>query len=279
MQDYLLYNGSFYEAGQPLVTADNRGLRYGDGLFETIKVKNQEICFSNWHCERLFAGMQLLGFEPPAYFTAEHLLSQVNELCKKNTHTNARVRINIFRGNGGLYDPENHFPNCIIQSWPLNSSEYQLNENGLVTGIYHAAKKSIDGFSHLKTNNFLPYLMAAQYARQQQWNDALLLNSNNTVCDASIANIFIVKNGIVYTPALTDGCIAGVMRRYLIQNLSRMSIELREESISTEDLLHADEVFLSNTMQGIRWVKNCATGKYCNKLSTDIYRNLLKDME
>jgi len=278
MQDYLLYNGSFYKSDQPLVTADNRGLRYGDGLFETIKVKDKKIYFSDWHCERLFHGMQLLGFEPPAYFTPAYLLSQVNELCKKNGHINARVRVNIVRGNGGLYDPENHFPNCIIQSWPLPESQYQLNEAGWVTGVYQEAKKSIDSFSNLKSNNYLPYLMAAQYAKKQQWNDALLLNSEGNICDASIANIFIVRNGLVLTPPLTDGCIAGIMRRYLAENMVLQGFEFREKTISVEDLLTAEEVFLTNTIRGIRWVQGCKNATYVSKLSTAIYTRLLKNM-
>jgi branched-chain amino acid aminotransferase len=279
MQDYLLYNGSFYKDDQPLVTADNRGLRYGDGLFETIKVKDKKIYFGGWHCERLFQGMQLLGFEPPAYFTPGYLLSQVNELCKKNNHLNARVRVNIIRGNGSLYDPESHFPNCIIQSWPLPESKYHLNEDGLVTGIYLDAKKSIDSFSNLKSNNYLPYLMAALYAKKHQWNDALLLNSEGNICDATIANIFIVKNGIVLTPPLTDGCIAGIMRRYLAENLAQQGFEFREETISVEDLLNAEEVFLSNTIRGIRRVQSCKNSTYGTKLGTAIYTRLLKNME
>jgi len=279
MHEYLLYNGSFYKSDKPLIAADNRGLRYGDGLFETMKVKGKKICFSNWHFERLFHGMQMLGFEPPAYFTPEYLLNQVNELCRKNGHINARVRMNIVRGNGGLYDPENHFPNCIIQSWPLPESEYRLSENGLLTGIYHGAKKSIDNFSNLKSNNYLPYLMAALYAKKQQWNDALLLNSEGNICDATVANIFIIKNEIVLTPPLTDGCIAGIMRRYLVENLPLQGFKFRENTIAVQDILAADEVFLTNSIRGMRCVQSCDGASYSRKLSTAIYESLLKNID
>ena len=85
MSDYLLYNGHFHKNSDPLITANNRGLRYGDGLFETIKWVNGTIQLGPWHFERLFNGLQLLQFELPAYFTAQWLTGQVETLCKKNS--------------------------------------------------------------------------------------------------------------------------------------------------------------------------------------------------
>ena len=110
MNEYLLYNGSFYKHDEPLITADNRGLRYGDGLFETLRFKAGKIFLIDWHFERLFYGLKLLQFELPDFFTAQHLGDLVISLCKKNNHSCARIRINIIRGNGGLYDAENIFP-------------------------------------------------------------------------------------------------------------------------------------------------------------------------
>ena len=96
--------------------------------------------------------------------------------------------------------PENHFPNCIIQSWPLEQEGFQLNENGLVTGIYSSARKTMDSFSNIKSNNYLPYAMAALHSKKQKWNDAFLLNTNGTICDSTIANVFIIKDDIILTP-------------------------------------------------------------------------------
>ena len=132
MNQYLFYNGQILNNDKPLITADNRGFKYGDGLFETMKLMDGNIRLGNYHFERLFTGLQLLQFDLPSYFTVEYLTKLITELCNKNQHTIARIRLTVFRGNGGLYDPENHFPNCIIQSWPLQNANLQLNENGLV---------------------------------------------------------------------------------------------------------------------------------------------------
>ena len=276
MTDYLLYNGRFYKNEVPLVTADNRGLRYGDGLFETLKFSRGEILMKDWHLERLFSGMDMLQFERPALFTPQQLADQVAALCKKNKHQTARVRINVFRGNGGLYDPENHSPHCIIQSWALPGNGFELNENGLVTGIYEDARKSIDGFSHLKSNNYLPYAMAALHAKKQQWNEAFLLNSAGRICDATIANIFIIKNEAIYTPSLQEGCIAGIMRRFLLETLPLHGFRIEETSITRDDLLAADELFVTNAVRGLRWVKECGPSVYTNRLTTQIFARLLK---
>ena len=276
MSDFLLYNGSFHKNGTPLVGADNRGLRYGDGLFETLRCIDGKIHLADWHIERLFHGLKLLEFELPANFTPDYITGQVAALCQKNQHIIARVRITIFRGNGGLYDAENHFPSYIIQSWHLPEADFQLNENGLVTGIYPDAQKTMDAFSHLKSNNYLPYTMAALYAKKQKWNDAFLLNVAGRVCDATIANIFIIKNAIISTCPLQEGCVAGIMRRFLLAYLPASGLSWQEKRITVEDLLAADEVFLTNTIKGIRWVSRCGESSYSNHLTKVIFDKLLK---
>ncbi len=276
MNSHLFYNGQWLKNDKPLITADNRGLRYGDGLFETIRVNAGIIQLEQLHFERLFRGLDLLQFDLPAYFNAGYLAKNILELCQRNRHATARVRLNIFRGNGGLYDAENHFPNCIIQSWPLQAMSERLNENGLITGIYPDARKSTDTFSSIKSNNYQPYLMAALYAKKQRWNEALVLNSHNNICDATIANVFIIKDRVIYTPALTEGCIAGVMRNLLLQLLTELGYVVKEGTITAEDLQHADEMFLSNSVQGMRWVQQCGDKNYGHAITHAIYHELLK---
>jgi branched-chain amino acid aminotransferase len=277
MNQYLSYNGELLKDDKPLLRADNRGLRYGDGLFETIRFYKGQICLQDYHFERLFKGLELLQFELPSYFGASHLATQILHLCQKNNHPNARVRLMVFRGNGGLFDPENHLPNCIIQSMPLTTGAFSLNESGLMTGVYPGVHKSMDTFANLKSNNYLPYIMAALYARQQQWNEALLQNSAGRICDATIANLFIVKRNKLYTPALSEGCVAGVMRRWIIEKLQLSGYDIEESTITIDDLTEADEMFFTNSIQGIRWVQQCDKTTYTNQIVNIIYDELLKN--
>src|SRR5688572_24282553 len=208
MANFINHNGRLIDAGAAIITADNRGFRFGDGIFESFKIIKGEIQLAEGHFERLFEGIRLLEFEKPSYLTPSYLTNEVLKLCRKNSHeTSGRVRLMIFRGNGGLFDPQNHFPNYIIQSWKIEQSS-GLNENGLVIDLYENARKSIDQFSNLKSNNFLPYVMAALHAKKNRLNDNLVLNTSGNICESSMANIFIIKQEKVFTPLLTEGCVA-----------------------------------------------------------------------
>lgn len=265
------YNGKYYKEGEAIVSPDNRSLRYGDGLFETIKVVNGKIVFANEHFTRLWQGLLLLQFEIPKLFTKEKLQQEIEALVNKNKHLQlARVRLTIIRGNGGLYDAQNYLPNYCIQSWALPSDKGNFNENGLVIGFYEEAKKNCDAFSNIKHNNFLPYTMAALFAKQNKWNDALVFNEYGNICDSTIANIFICKEGIIYTPPLTEGCIEGVTRSYVIKTLQANGFNIEETPISKAVILNADEVFLTNAIQNIKWVGQMEDKKYGNSITQKI---------
>lgn len=272
---YLNYNGKLFKPDTKLITADNRGLRYGDGLFETIKVFNNTIHLASYHFERLFDGIRLLEFEKPAFLTEQFLSDQILSLCTLNNHQSmARVRLMIFRGEGGLFDPENSIPNYIIQTWPLEETNTHFNPAGLNINVYYASRKCIDDFSHLKSNNYLPYLMAAKHARKHHLDDCVILNSNGNVCESAIANIFIVKNSQVLTPPISEGCVAGVMRRHLLNRIAGMGISLQEKPLSVADLTNSNEIFLSNAVQGIRWVKQFNNRMYGNSYISAIHHSL-----
>ena len=269
---YFNQDGAILKEGTLVVSPDNRGFRYGDGLFETVKMLDGEIVQSDDHFARLWKGMQVLQFDIPKLFSPEKFTEQFIALAKKNNHSNAaRIRLNIFRGDGGLFDAKNHTPNYIIQTWPLQEGNGQWNSNGLVAGIYDDAKKSCDILSNLKHNNFLPYVMAALHAKKEKWNDAILLNTDGKICDTCIANIFLVKDEVVFTPALSQGCVAGVMRHSLIQFLQSTAWKVEEKAIAIEELLTADEVFFTNSIYNLRWVQSIGKAVYGNSFTQKIY--------
>jgi branched-chain amino acid aminotransferase len=272
-------NGKIISGDQPVLLASNRGYRYGDGLFETIKISDGKILLANYHFERLFTGLSLLQFEIPVLFTREKITEEILRLCEKNECKKlARVRLSVFRGNGGLYDDDKVLQ-YVVECWPLNASVNKLNENGLVIDIYRYAEKSCDKFSNLKSANFLPYSMAALFAKENKWNDCLVMNSNGSIADSTIANLFIIKNEIVITPGLEDGCVNGVMRRHLLSRLPVAGYEVLESSVSVSDVLMADEVFLTNAIHSIRWVRQFSNKVYKNEKAVEIYDRFIKTIE
>jgi len=276
---FLFYNGKLMRSDQLLISPDNRSFRYGDGFFETIKVWKGKIVLANYHMERLFTSLNVLQFVPPVYFTPDYITEQVLALASKNGHQKlARIRITIFRGEGGLYDAQNHFPNHIIQSWELNPANNQLNENGLVLDFFADARKVCDHYSALKSNNFLSYAMAAFWAKQQKLNDAILLNPYDRVADATIANIFMVKDGIVKTPPLIEGPVNGVMRKHVLSSLRKMDIPFEETPVTTVDLSEASEIFLTNAIYGIRWVKQLGKNGFTNSFSKMLHKECIASL-
>ncbi len=271
----ICFNGKILRADEPALLVSNRGYRYGDGLFETMKVSAGRILLEKYHFERLFSGLSLMKFDIPGLFTKEKISQAILHLCKRNnTEELARVRLSVFRGNGGLYD-EDKALQYVIESWSLNESVNRLNENGLVIDIYADAEKSCDKFSNLKSANFLPYSMAAQYAKENKLNDCLVLNNSGGVADSTIANLFIIKNGVVLTPALEEGCVNGVMRRHLLIELKKADIEANETAITTGDIKNADEIFLTNAINGIRWVRQFRDATYTNSQTAQIYKQFV----
>lgn len=271
---FINYNGKTLPASTPVLTANNRGFRYADGLFETLKFKNNEIILADEHLARLWNGMKMMEFDLPKLFTPDYIEDQILSLLSKNKSTSARVRLTVFRGNGGLYDPENLHPNFIIETIPLETHHGQLNSNGLQCCIYREAIKVIDSFSNLKSNQFLPYVMGALYARKNKFNDAILLNSNNSICDSTIANVFLIKGDVIQTPPLADGCVAGVMRAFVINELKKNGYHISEETILIDQLLDADEVFLTNSIYNIRWVAGIAESQYQNSRTQQLFHLL-----
>lgn len=274
--DFFNCNGKIYSKGTAVIGPDSRGLRFGEGLFETIKSTNNRLQFANDHFARLRKGMNILQFKIPVHFTAENLEKQIQELLNKNRQNSiARVRLTVFRGDGGLYDEINHFPNYLIQTWALPEDIGKWNSNGLQLGIYNDVQKNCDILSNLKHNNFLPYALAALHAKKQKWNDAVILNNYGRICDTTIANIFLIKNDIIYTPSLHEGAIEGVMRKNILNQLLQVKRKIIEGEITIQDLLDADEVFLTNAIHHIRWVQGIGDKKYSNSLTQKIYTSFL----
>ncbi len=270
--DYLICNGNFCTQDEPLISANNRSFRYGDGFFETMKMINGKIIFESLHFERLFSSLQIMQFNKPDSFTKEYLLQQIQQLAIKNNHQSlSRIRINIFRGDGSLYEDNNNNPNYIIQSSSLPSFPL-YNEQGLSIGIYKEARKTSDAFSHLKSNNYLPYAMAALWSKQKGYDDALILNCFDKVAEAATSNLFIINENKLKTPALSEGCIAGVTRRYLLTSFAKENISCEEGSITIDELLTADEIFLTNTGWHIQWVKQCGNKTYNHSTSRKVYQ-------
>jgi branched-chain amino acid aminotransferase len=274
---YLNHNGNILPSQEPIFHADNRAFRYGEGLFETMRFQNEKIALWDLHWQRLISSMKKLGMEPSVHWTQEMVLNKILQLAHKNKHLTARVRLTVYRGEGGIWEEPTMPFNFLIQTWALNE-HVELNQNGLDLGVFPTGRKACDEYAPLKCNNYLIYLMAARFARTQKWNECLVLNQHHRICDATIANLFFFKDGVLHTPALNEGPVAGVMRTYLIDQLTNSATQVTEGAYSPDDLIDADEIFLTNAVQGIRWVKSFGEKTYGCRQAAQLFDTHIKPL-
>ncbi|MCH5717583.1 aminotransferase class IV [Niabella hibiscisoli] len=135
-------------------------------------------------------------------------------------------------------------------------------------------KKSCDAYANIKSASALLYAVAANYSKQQKWNDCIILNQRENICESIIANLFWIKDERLFTPALTEGCVDGVMRSYLIDQIGTIT----ETPCRPDDLLQADEVFLTNAIRGIRWVQSIESIHYQNTISKQLHQQLIQPL-
>lgn len=274
---FFIYNDTFFHVNEPVISAGNRSLLYGDGLFETMRMHEGRIINMNFHFERFFNGLKVLQFDVAQYFSSVFFLQKINSLLLKNNHgKNARIRLMIFRGNGSILNPENNFPNYIIETSPL-PEKIEFNETGLVVDVFTDGMKSCDTFSNLKSNNYLLNVMAGLFAKKNELDDCILLNGYGRVCESVIANIFIIKDKNIYTPPLTEGCVAGVMRRWMLEKFSLKDYVVTEKNLSIDEVLDADEFFVTNSIHPIRWIKSFREKDYENEKVREIYQRILQN--
>jgi branched-chain amino acid aminotransferase len=272
------FNGAFFPADTPLLHVQNRSYKWGDGVFETMKVFAGKLLLEDLHFERLFSSLRLLQIDYAATFTKNKIIGEVLQLCGQNNCLHhARIRLAVFRD-------ENNTAHYTIEALPLDEGINQWQEEGLEVVLFPYARKSMDAYANLKSANFLPYVLAQLYALEKGVDDALVLNAQNFLCDSSKANIFLVKGKNIYTPALHQGCINGVMRRMVIEEVKKLGFRLHQDEVDEAHLLAADEVFLTNAIQIIRWVSTykgvqytCTqTRKIFDAVSATIFHGFLR---
>lgn len=275
--NYVNINGQLRESALAQVSHDNRAFRYGYGLFETMLVQAETIALATSHWKRLLAGMKQLYFTIPKHFTGAFLQEEVLRTARKNKLEKlCRVRLQVYAGSGGYFDHTGMLPEFLIECFPLNAQVLLLNENGLDVGIATGLQKSADTLAALKSSNALIYALAAQQAKEHKWNDALICNTQGNIIESTIANIFWVKDRQLFTPPVSEGCVAGVMRRFIIDKLAVSDTPVTEKILSVSDLHNADEIFLTNAIRRIKWVKSASDKHFTNGITKDAWHFLFE---
>lgn len=268
MPQYILFNDQFYESDAPILQAQNRGFKFGDGLFESMRMCNGKLKFPELHADRLHAGMKALKMDGYTLLDDYFLKQKAAELVKKNKiNGNARLRLTIYRNGEGLYTPQSNKVGYLLEASVLPNAEYELNAKGLIIDVYDEIPKPINKLANYKTTNAMLYVMAGLYQKRYSLDEALLLNQNGFLCESTSSNVFVVYQGQIYTPALSEGCVAGVMRNVVMKLAKQHQLPLIEAQINPQILNEAEEVFVTNAVSGIRWVMGYGRKRYFNEVA------------
>ncbi|CAM3360511.1 aminotransferase class IV [Zobellia roscoffensis] len=271
------YNGNLLEENTQFLDHQNRGLRYGDALFETMRMVNGKLFFWEDHYLRLMASMRVLRMEIPMDFTMEFLESKISETVAANslTDTQARIRFSVFREKGGLYLPATNDIGYCIETIPLQSPFYVLSDVLYEVELFKDFYVNADMLSTLKTNNKIINVVGSIFAKENEYQNCLLLNSSKQVVEALNGNIFLVKNGVIKTPPLNEGCLNGIIRKKLIDILGKLDdYQFEEASISPFELQKADEIFITNSIVGIQPVTKYRKKEFGNTMAKGLLGKL-----
>jgi branched-subunit amino acid aminotransferase/4-amino-4-deoxychorismate lyase len=261
-------NGKIVPRDMASIDAGSRGFLYGDGVFESIRIFHGAMINFEVHVQRLFQGAAALQIILPANLTSEFLAAQCTELIEQSgIKSGGKCRLSLDRVAGGAYLPENNNGVYFIEVLPHVDNDFQLNYKGLEIDIYRDIKLQKTFLSPFKTKNGLTKVMASLKAKELGFDDLILQNDKGDLLESANSNLFIVSNGVLYTPGLNDGCIAGTMRMMVINLAIQNNIRVYECPILPHNLLSADEVFLTNAISGIRWVGGYRTKRYQNTIA------------
>lgn len=273
---FINFNGELLHADNKLLTIANRAFKYGDGLFESMRLMKGQLKFPDLHADRLQRGMKALKIDGYSQMDTWFLKDKVEQLAARNKIKHGRLRLSVYRDSEGLYTPTQNKMGYCLELQPLDEPRYFLNDKGLIMDIFTELPKPINYLSNIKTCNSLIYVMAGIFKSQNRLDDAFLLNQNGFLCEASSSNIFVWYKSHLYTPALSEGCVEGVMRQIIIKLAKEGNIPFTEAQINPDILYEADEVFLTNAVKGIQWVMGYGVKRYFNRLSKGLIDELNK---
>lgn len=261
-------NGNLVPSSDAGLSFFNRGFSYGDALFETVKAVGNKLLFWEDHYFRLMASMRLLRMEIPMTFTPEYFVDQCVQLIQEQEVNSPawRLRLSVFRDSGGRYTPDHNRVAFVIGCEPLPQDHFLDEVVNYRVDLYKDHYVQAGMLPNLKTNNKILNVLGSIFAKENDLDNCILVNDNKEVVEALQSNLFLLFGQEIHTPPLTSGCLDGIIRKQIIRLSKDLNLTLKETAINPFDLQKADELWLSNSIQGIRAVTNYRRKTYQSQL-------------
>jgi branched-chain amino acid aminotransferase len=269
------FNGTIVTQDTNILT-QNRAFLYGDAVFETIKIIDGKILFLEDHYFRLMSSMRVVRMEIPMYFTMEYLEEQMLTLAKANgCIDSSRIRITVFRNDGGYYLPHTNDVSFLIHVSPIADKLYSFEKAIYEVDLFKDFYITKQLLSSIKTTNRMLNITASVYAHENGLDNCLLLNDTKNVVEAIQGNIFMVVGHKLITPPVSEGCLNGVMRKQVLSLAKKIhSLEVVEEIISPFDLQKADELFVTNVIKGIQSITKYRKKEFNDVIASELLLKL-----
>jgi len=275
---FLIHNNNFIAKENFKIETENRAFQYGDSVFETMFASCDIIHFFEDHISRILKAAEAVKIKVPQMLlqNSDEFYQNILRVLRKNKFFGGtRIRLTIYRKEGGYYSPTSKESEFIVETSKLENTVYELNKVGLRLCVFNDLKKNINIFSPYKTGNALLNVLAGIYVNENNFDDCILFNQQDFICETISSNLFYVQEKVIFTPALSEGCVVGIMRKAVIEIAKKMNYQINEvTSVQLSDLLNADELFLTNSITGIRWVIALNDRRYFNFLSQIFIKKL-----
>ena len=278
--DTFLVNGAVVREADLPKAFGNRGFTLGDGVFESMRFTTNHVPFLSLHVQRLHAALEAHGIELNANLEENALRESIGLWSQTwGAQRDVRIRLTACRAGGGAYTPETDAVTWVASATPMDSEGFALPAKGLDVDIYQDMVKHPSPLSKFKNVASTVYIQAARHAAARGWGDALVLNPEQRIIESSRSNLFVVSNGVLYTPSLDDGCVGGIMRSVLIRTAIDRGVKIYEAALTPQNLIQADELFLTNAVRGIEWVSSYKTKRYFHALAEKLAAWIQEDIQ
>ncbi|MEI6126910.1 MAG: aminotransferase class IV [Pseudomonadota bacterium] len=276
MERIVFYNGAFLKESGAAISPFSRGLNYGDGVFETLRSYAGGFFRFEDHISRLSQGLKTLRINLALDNTA--LRNTIKELLQVNRLSDAAIKILAFREGGEGPDPAPQAgASVVVTARPFDHDKKSRYEHGIKAHVAAGGRNTLSPLVSIKSMNYLENILGRLEAHDHHADEALFLNIHGMVAEGATSNIFMARQGTLYTPPADAGILMGITRSMILRIVQETGCSFAEQNFSLKELLEADEAFLTNSLMEIMPLTSINNKPVSNGLPGDITKKLLHE--
>ena len=253
----VFFNGKFYTGKEIPASMLDRGLFFGDGVFESMRCYEKKIPGLNHHLSRLQHGLEVLQIHPS--WDEKELTQKIFDTVEAGGHKDSYLRINVTRGPwlGSIPPFGAAEPHLMIVCRPFLGFREELYEKGFQTLTLQTRRNETSPLCQIKSLNYLDNILGRMQALEKGMDEGIFLNTKGVLAEGTASNIFLVQGRRLITPSVEDGVLKGVTREIILEKAPDLNLDIEICSIRPEEIFSADEALLTNSSLGvIAWVKS-----------------------